>query len=167
MRHGQRNPGGRPTDGNRRASVQVTQGYVIPHLRPLSIYATLTLPEFPGGRPFENFQEDFMEAGAIAGTSAKDVQKALAKRLAHRELKDEVITAISKRIVRDGLKIGGVDFCPYGICIDYFSDKRILVDKFVGREKYRAVKLFPYGILVDDLWRLQVEMHVPELAGGR
>ena len=51
-----------------------------------------------------------MEAGAIAASSAKDVHKALAKRLAHRELKDDVISAISKRIVRDGLKIGGVDF---------------------------------------------------------
>ncbi|RYI33894.1 MAG: hypothetical protein EON48_02470 [Acetobacteraceae bacterium] len=106
-----------------------------------------------------------MEAGAIAATSGKDIQKALAKRLAHRELADEVITAISKRVVRDGLKIGGVDFCPYGICIDYFSDKRILVDKLVVGEKYRAVRLFPYGILVDDLWRVQVEMQVPELAG--
>lgn len=106
-----------------------------------------------------------MEAGTIAATSAKDIQKALAKRLAHRELEDDVIAAISKRIVRDGLKIGGVDFCPYGICIDYFSDRRILVDKIVASEKYRVVRLFPYGILVDDLWRLQVEMHVPELAG--
>jgi hypothetical protein len=106
-----------------------------------------------------------MEPGSLAETSAKDVQKALAKRLAHRDLKDDVITAISKRVVRDGLKIGGVDFCPYGICIDYFSDQRISVDKMTLSEKYRVVRLFPYGILVDDLWRLQVEMHVPELAG--
>ena len=106
-----------------------------------------------------------MEAGTLAATSAKDVQKALAQRLAHRELKDDVITAISKRAVRDGLKIGGVDFCPYGICIDYFSDKRILVDKMLTGEKYRVVRLFPYGILVDDLWRMQVELQVPELAG--
>jgi hypothetical protein len=106
-----------------------------------------------------------MEPGTMAGTSAKDIHKALAKRLAHRDVGDEVIAAVSKRVVRDGLKIGGVDFCPYGICIDYFSDKRILVDKIMQTEKYRVVRLFPYGILVDDLWRLQVEMHVPELAG--
>ena len=104
-------------------------------------------------------------ADSIAASTAKDVHKALAKRLAHRELTDDVISAITKRIVRDGLKIGGVDFCPYGICIDYFSDKRILVDKILGGEKVRVVRLFPYGILVDDLWRMQVEMQVPELAG--
>jgi hypothetical protein len=108
-----------------------------------------------------------MDSGTIAASSTKDVQKALAKRLAHRALKDDVIASISKQIVRDGLKIGGVDFCPYGICIDYFSDKFVSIDKLVVGGKYRAVKLFPYGILVDDLWRVQVEMHIPELAGGR
>ena len=106
-----------------------------------------------------------MEAGAIAATTAKDIQKALARRLAHHDLPDEAIAAISKRVVREGLKIGGFDFCPYGICVDYFADRRILVDKVLGGEKYRAVRLFPYGILVDDLWRMQVEMQVPELAG--
>ena len=106
-----------------------------------------------------------MEAGAIAASSAKDVHKALAKRLAHRELKDDVISAISKRVVRDGLKIGGVDFCPYGICIDYFSDRPVSLDAFLKDTTFRAVKLFPYGILVDDLFRIQVEMNVPELAG--
>jgi hypothetical protein len=101
----------------------------------------------------------------IAPTTSKDLQKALARRLANRNLKDDAISAITKRIVRDGLKIGGVDFCPYGICIDYFSDKRIAVDKIMASEKYRVVRLFPYGILVDDLWRLQVEMKLPELEG--
>jgi len=106
-----------------------------------------------------------MEPGSVKATSAKDVHKALAARLAHRDLKDEVISRITSRIVREGLKIGGVDFCPYGICIDYFSDKRIIVDKILDGEKFRVVRLFPYGILVDDLWRMQVEMHVPELVG--
>jgi hypothetical protein len=112
-----------------------------------------------------HFQEDFMEAGAIATTSVRDIQKALARRLARRDLTDDVIAAISKRIVRDGLKIGGVDFCPYGICIDYFSDRMVPVEKIFASEKFRVVRLFPYGILVDDLWRVQVEMQVPELDG--
>jgi hypothetical protein len=106
-----------------------------------------------------------MEPGTIAATTAKEAQKALAKRLAHRQLKDDVIAAVTRRIVREGLKIGGVDFCPYGICIDYFSTDRIIVDKVLGGEKFRVLRLFPYGILVDDLWRLQVELQVPELDG--
>jgi len=108
-----------------------------------------------------------MENGTIAATSVKDVQKSLAKRLAHRELRDDLIASIAKQIVRDGLKIGGVDFCPYGICIDYFTDRPVILDKVIAGSKFRTVKLFPYGILVDDLWRVQVEMHIPELQGGR
>ena len=57
-----------------------------------------------------------------------------------------------------------IDFCPYGICIDYFADQQVSIDELTVNEKYRAVKLFPYGILVDDLFRVHVEMHIPELA---
>lgn len=106
-----------------------------------------------------------MELNAIKATSVKDLQKALAKRLAHRDIKDDVIAAVSKRMIRDGLKIAAFDFCPYGICIDYFSDRPFSVDAYVKDNILRAIKLFPYGILVDDLWRMQVEMHVPELQG--
>ncbi len=106
-----------------------------------------------------------MELGAIKATSAKELQKALARRLAHREIKDDVIASVAKRMVKDGLKIGGFDFCPYGICIDYFSDRPVSIDSYLKGSILRAVKLFPYGILVDDLWRMQVEMHVPELQG--
>ncbi len=97
-------------------------------------------------------------------TSHQEIHKALAKRLAKRDISDAVIAATSKRIVKDGLKIGGIDFCPYGICIDYFSDRRILVDTLLQDDVFRVVRLFPYGVIAADLFRLQVEMHVPELA---
>ena len=98
-------------------------------------------------------------------TNTKELHLALARRLAARELSDEALKAVSSRILRDGLKIGGVDFCPYGICIDYFSDRPVSLDAFLKDTTFRAVKLFPYGILVDDLFRIQVEMNVPERAG--
>ena len=97
-------------------------------------------------------------------TTAKDLQKAMAKRLARFDIKDDVLEKVSARVARNGLKVGGVDFCPYGICIDYFCEKDFSIDELLVNEKYRVVKLFPYGILVDDLFRVQVEMHVPELA---
>lgn len=97
-------------------------------------------------------------------TSAKDLHKALAMRLAKRDISDDVLQSISKRIVYDGLKIGGLDFCPYGICIDYYTDQRIRLDDYLTEKIIRSVKVFTHGILVDDLWRFQVEMHVPELA---
>ncbi len=97
-------------------------------------------------------------------TSAKDLHKAMAKRLAHRKIADDVLEKVSARVARNGLKVGHIDFCPYGICIDYFCEKTVSIDELLLSEKYRVVKLFPYGIPVDDLFRIQVEMHVPELA---
>lgn len=96
-------------------------------------------------------------------TSTAEVQKALAVRLARRDISDDVIRKLSERVAKNGLKVGGVDFCPYGICVDYFADREFSLDEFVRDEKFRAVRLFPYGILVDDLFRVQVEMQAPEL----
>lgn len=100
----------------------------------------------------------------MESTSAKELQKALATRLARHKISDDVISKVAERVAKNGLKVGGVDFCPYGICIDYFADRRFSIGEFVRDEKFRVVKLFPYGILVDDLFRVQVEMHAPELA---
>ncbi|MEX2519113.1 MAG: hypothetical protein WD969_07275 [Paracoccaceae bacterium] len=97
-------------------------------------------------------------------TSVKELQKALAVRLARHKISDDVIAKVANRVAKNGLKIGSVDFCPFGICIDYFADRTFSLDEFVRDEKFRAVKLFPYGILVDDLFRVQVQMQVPELA---
>lgn len=97
-------------------------------------------------------------------TSPKELHKALAARLARHKISDAVIEKVSHRVAKNGLKVGGVDFCPFGICIDYFADREFSIDELILDEKFRVVKLFPYGILVDDLFRVQVEMHVPELA---
>jgi hypothetical protein len=98
-------------------------------------------------------------------TSPRDVHKALATRLAHRKISDEVLAKVADRITKNGIKIGGLDFCPYGICIDYFAEREFSLDEFVTGFKYRELRLFPYGILVDDLFRVRVEVHVPEFEG--
>ena len=100
-------------------------------------------------------------------TTEKEVHKALAMRLAKRDISDKVLASAASKITKNGLKVGGVDFCPYGICIDYYIDKKFSVDELLADSVFRAVKIFPYGILVDDLWRVQMEMHVPELAEMR
>ncbi len=99
----------------------------------------------------------------MESTSTKEVQKALAGRLARYEIKNDVLKKVAHRVAKNGLKIGHIDVCPYGICIDYFCERRFSLDEFMADEKYRVVKLFPYGILVDDLFRVQVQMKVPEL----
>jgi len=96
-------------------------------------------------------------------TSVSEVQKSIAKRLARHDVPDDVVEKIAQRVARNGLKVAYVDFCPYGICIDYFSENKFSVDEFLANDRFRAVKLFPYGILVDDLFQIRVEMQVPEL----
>jgi hypothetical protein len=96
-------------------------------------------------------------------TTAKEIHKALAHRLAKHRIKDDILEKVAHRVAKNGLKVGGIDFCPYGICIDYFALKDVSIDEMLVKEKYRAIKLFPHGILVDDLFRVQVQMEVPEL----
>jgi len=97
-------------------------------------------------------------------TSVQDVQKSLAVRLARHKIDDNVVKNIAHRVAKNGFKVCRLDICPYGICIDYFADKSVSIDEFLGAERYRAVKTFPYGIPIDDLYHLRVEMEVPELA---
>ena len=100
----------------------------------------------------------------MKATAPQSMQTALYVRLARRKIRDLFLEKVTHRIAKSGLKVGRAGFCPFGICIDYYFDSKISVDGPISHNKYRAVKLFPYGILVDDLFRLQVEMHVPELA---
>ena len=102
-------------------------------------------------------------------TVAREVHKALAARLAARDIPDDVLKSISKRLAIADLTIGGVDFCPYGICIDYFSEKPVALDRLNDLGRYRALRLFPWGIIDPDIFRVNVEVHIPELQkfGGR
>jgi len=99
--------------------------------------------------------------------TTRHVHKAIASRLASYKLDDNAVSGIVRRIVKEGLKIKRIDFCPYGICIDYFGDERIRIDKLFDSDKFRVIRLFPYGIPVDDLFHLKIEMEIPELGGGQ
>ena len=97
-------------------------------------------------------------------TSAREMHKVLANRLASRKVDDAVIEKLAHRVAKNGLKIGKIDFCPYGICIDYFANK-VSIDELLVNDRYRVVKLFPWGIIDDDFWHVHVEMQAPELEG--
>jgi hypothetical protein len=100
-------------------------------------------------------------------TSNRAMHKALASRLAARDIPDDVLKSLADRLTIDDLTVGGIDFCPYGICIDYFSEKPVEVATFAPLGKYRELRLFPWGILDDELWRVRLEVQVPELQNVR
>lgn len=95
----------------------------------------------------------------------KSVHKALAEKLASHKIGDATIAKVTDRIVQEGLKIGRVDFFPYGIKVDYFADSRVTINKLLELKRYRTLKVFPYGLLEIDHFHVQVELEVPELAG--
>ena len=54
-------------------------------------------------------------------TSSEVLHKALAERLAKLDISDDRLAGVAGRIAKNGMKVGGMRFCPYGICIDYFT----------------------------------------------
>jgi hypothetical protein len=94
-----------------------------------------------------------------------DLGPSISKKLARYEIDERTVTAIVKRISKTGLELTKLDFCPYGICLDYFGKDKAAIVQLLDSEKLRVAKLFPYGVPVDDLYHLHVEMEIPELVG--
>jgi hypothetical protein len=96
-------------------------------------------------------------------TSAKDMQKALAKRLARHSVEDEVVAKVARHVARNGLRVGRFDICPYGICIDYFGDRQISLDEFIGQDDFRSVRILCHGIPpLDDFMQITAEFEINE-----
>jgi hypothetical protein len=100
----------------------------------------------------------------MSPVSAKEVSGAMSKRLATYKLSDTVIKRLVDRVLIDGLEIARIDPCIYGICVDYWSRDlpRLDLDIKRGISKW---EVFPYGILVWDLFRVQIAYEVDELEG--
>jgi hypothetical protein len=94
--------------------------------------------------------------------SPKDLSVRLSKRLASFELGDEVIERLVDRAMIDGLNIGRIDPCIYGICIDYWTTELPPLDKNLGRAISKW-EVFPYGIIEWDMFRVRVAFEVDEL----
>jgi hypothetical protein len=96
--------------------------------------------------------------------TAGDLSKAMSKRLASYKLTDAAIKRLADRLIVDGLDIMRFDPCIYGICVDYWTRELPKTDLDV---KSGIVKweVFPYGILVWDLFHVRVAYEVNELEG--
>jgi hypothetical protein len=94
----------------------------------------------------------------------KDLSARLSKRLANFKLTDATIKGLADRVLIDGLSIVRFDFCIYGICIDYFSDKipNLNLNIKSGIKKW---EVFPYGIIDWDSFLVRIAFGVDELEG--
>ena len=100
----------------------------------------------------------------MSPVSAKEVSGAMSKRLATYKLSDTVIKRLVDRVLIDGLEIARIDPCIYGICVDYWSRDLPRLDLDIKRGISRW-EVFPYGILVWDLFHVQIAYEVDELEG--
>lgn len=93
----------------------------------------------------------------------KDLSALMSKRLANFKLGDAAIKRLVDRVTIDGLKIGRIDPCIYGICVDYWTpDFPRLEDIDRGISKWEVC---PYGIPDWDMFRVRVAFEVGELEG--
>ncbi|HUG49157.1 MAG TPA: hypothetical protein VMP67_12180 [Candidatus Limnocylindria bacterium] len=100
---------------------------------------------------------------------ANELRLALARSVAQRDVPDEVIKSVSGKIakIRPRAPIRKLDICAYGICLDYFvspQEWREVLFGLLDGPRVRGFRVFPWGILVDDLFQIRVEHQMEELA---
>lgn len=100
----------------------------------------------------------------MSSVSPKDLSGRMSKRLASFKLGDDVIERLADRAMIDGLKIGRIDPCIYGICIDYWTTEFPRFDLDIGRGISKW-EVFPYGIIEWDIFRVRIAFEVDELEG--
>jgi hypothetical protein len=95
--------------------------------------------------------------------SSKVLSSRLSKRLASYKLKDAVIKSLAERVLVDGLSIGRIDPCIYGICIDYYTDKLPKLDTLAHKAGISKYEVFPYGIIDWDRFHVRIAFNVDEM----
>lgn len=100
----------------------------------------------------------------MSSASPQDLSDRISKRLASFDLDDEVIERLVERTMIDGLQIGRIDPCIYGICIEYWTPELPPLDRNLGR-RISKWEVFPYGIIEWDMFRVRVAFEMDELEG--
>jgi hypothetical protein len=91
----------------------------------------------------------------------KELSTQLSKRLASFKVKDKVVKDLAKSLATDGLKIGRLGPCAYGICFDLWSDKAPKLDALLAHKAISHIEIFPYGIIDWDRFHVKIGVEVP------
>ncbi len=100
-----------------------------------------------------------------SSSAKKALSSRLSARLANFKLSDRVIGNLADRVLIDGLNIARFDVCIYGICFDYFTDKRPDLGGILSKPDIARIEIFPYGIIDFDRFHVRVGFQVNELEG--
>jgi hypothetical protein len=96
-----------------------------------------------------------------------DLSTLVSKRLANFELGADAIDRLIERVTIEGLKIGRINPCIYGICVDYWTTEfpDIRPEMHIGR-RISKWEVFPYGVLPEwDMFHVRVAYEMDELEG--
>lgn len=94
----------------------------------------------------------------------KQVAGSLAKYLAGHNFKAGALDKLAQGVVDSKMEPLGVDVCTHGICLDYVIDRKNLgdlIDTLKDRDGIAGIKVFPWGIVNPDRFRVTVEHAVP------
>lgn len=92
----------------------------------------------------------------MSAPTSKDLSEHLSRRLANLEIDDHQIADLTKRLQVEGLRIGRLDICSMGICVDYLARPDVDWKTVLTRPGLRHVEIFPYGIIEPE--RLHVRL---------
>lgn len=99
------------------------------------------------------------------------IREALAMAVASRQVPDDVVRGVAKRLADLPQLPARIDVCSRGICIDVFhrgdDDWTAPLKAFSDRywsERIRKIDLFPWGIPFPDLLQMRVQLQFDELA---
>ena len=101
--------------------------------------------------------------------NGKELYVALARKVAHLDVPEDIIEKTVKRLAVSKEKIRGVDICTHGICLDYFIEKdnpwaSIADVVSLDESVIKGVTIFPWGIINPEILHVQVQHEIPELA---
>lgn len=89
----------------------------------------------------------------------KNLRTMLARKLAGFDVQDQAIDKAASLISDMKYPIKRLDICAQGLCLDYFLKREDLVpalSSFVDSGTIRDIKVFPYGILIEDLYHVRL-----------
>ena len=100
----------------------------------------------------------------------KAINVALARAVATRDLSSDALSEASAKVANLPA-IRKIDICKYGICLDFWFRNEEFKDRFNDLMNFDIaelgeVRVFKYGIISPEIFHVQAEFDLPEIAPG-
>ena len=98
----------------------------------------------------------------------KDINVALARAIASRDLPSENVAKASEKLA-ELPEIRRIDICKYGTCVDFWFNNDEFRERFNDLVNYDhgqlgEIRVFKYGIINPEIFHVQAEFDLEEIA---